>query len=145
MSIRRICSRAVETAAPSESVLAVAQRMKERNVGTVVIVSAGSIPLGIVTDRDIVLRCVAGELAPKEIPVSTIMTRALVRADESTSIEQALRMMETSGKRRLVVTGALGVLRGVLALDDVLELIAAEEGSIGKLARQSAARLVAAD
>src|SRR5512145_1617128 len=118
MSIGRICSRVVVTAAPSESVLAVARRMREHNVGTVVIAYAGSIPLGIVTDRDIVVRCVASEFESKDIPVSMIMTRSLVRVDESMSVEQAVRMMGTSGKRRLVVTGALGVLRGVVSLDD---------------------------
>jgi CBS domain-containing protein len=119
--------------------------MKDHNVGTVVVVSAGSLPLGIVTDRDIVLRCVAGQLDPNDIPVSSIMTRTIKRVDESTSIEQAVRMMAASGTRRLIVTGELGVLRGVLSLDDVIGLIAREDESIGKLIRRSTARLVPAD
>lgn len=145
MSVGRICSRVVVTASPSESVLTVARRMKEQNVGTVVVVSETATPLAIVTDRDVTLRCVAQELNAKDTPVSVIMTREVKTVDESATIEQALRMMAGRGTRRLVVTGELGVLQGILSLDDVIELIAEETESIGKLLRQASARLVAAD
>jgi CBS domain-containing protein len=143
--VGRICSRVVVTATPTESVLTVARRMKEQNVGTVVVVSEATKPLAIVTDRDVVLRCVAQELAAKETPVSAIMTREVKSVDESASIEQALRTMAGSGTRRLVVTGELGVLRGVLALDDVMELLTEEAESIGKLLRQASTHLVGSD
>jgi signal-transduction protein with cAMP-binding, CBS, and nucleotidyltransferase domain len=143
--VGKICSRVVVTATPGESVLTVARRMKERNVGTVVVVSETMKPLAIVTDRDMVLRCVAQELGAKETPVSAIMSREVRSVDESASIEQALRMMAGSGTRRLVVTGELGVLRGVLALDDVVELLTEEGESIGKLLRQASTHLVGSD
>jgi CBS domain-containing protein len=133
------------TATPGESVLTVARRMKEHNVGTVVVVSETTKPLAIVTDRDVALRCVAQELDAKGTPVSAIMTRDVKSVDESASIEQALRTMAISGTRRLVVTGELGVLRGVLALDDVMELLTEEAESIGKLLRQASAHLVGSD
>jgi CBS domain-containing protein len=142
MSVGKICSRVVVTASPSESVLAVARRMKEQKVGTVVVVSEAAKPLAILTDRDVVLRCVAAELSAKDTPVSAIMSREIKSVDESASIEQALRAMAGGGTRRLIVTGELGVLRGVLALDDVLELIAEEAESIGKLLRQASTHLV---
>jgi CBS domain-containing protein len=145
MSVGRICSRVVATAAPGENVLAVARRMREKNVGTVVVVSEAAKPLAIVTDRDIVLRCVASELAPKDTPISAIMTREIKSADEATPIEQALRTMAASGTRRLIVTGELGVLRGVLSLDDVMELITEESESIGRLLRHASTHLVPAD
>jgi CBS domain-containing protein len=144
MSVGRICSRVVVTASPDESVLAVARRMKEHNVGTVVVVSEASKPLAIVTDRDVVMRCVAPELSMKDTPVSVIMTREVKTIDEATPIEQALRTMAISGTRRLVVTGELGVLRGVLSLDDVVELMTEEAESIGKLLQQASAHLVTA-
>jgi signal-transduction protein with cAMP-binding, CBS, and nucleotidyltransferase domain len=144
MSVGRICSRVVVTASPDESVLTVARRMKEQNVGTVVVVSETSKPLAIVTDRDVTLRCVAQEMNAKDTPVSAIMTREVKAVDESAPIEQALRTMAGTGTRRLVVTGELGVLRGVLALDDVIELIAEETESIGKLLRQASSHVVGA-
>jgi signal-transduction protein with cAMP-binding, CBS, and nucleotidyltransferase domain len=143
--VGRICSRVVVTATPGESVLTVARRMKEHNVGTVVVVSETTKPLAIVTDRDVALRCVAQELDPKNTPVSAIMTREVRSVDESASIEQALRTMAVGATRRLVVTGELGVLRGVLALDDVMELLTEEAESIGKLLRESSTHLVGGD
>ena len=143
--IGKICSRVVVTATPGESVLTVARRMKEHNVGTVVVVSETTKPVAIVTDRDVALRCVAADLDPKDTPVSAIMTREVKSVDESASIEQALRTMAIGGTRRLVVTGELGVLRGVLALDDVMELLTEEAESIGKLLRQTSAHLVGSD
>jgi CBS domain-containing protein len=143
--IGRICSRVVVTATPGESVLTATRRMKEHNVGTVVVVSETTKPLAIVTDRDVALRCVAQELDAKNTPVSAIMTGEVKTVDESASIEQALRTMALAGTRRLVVTGELGVLRGILALDDVMELLTEEAENIGKLLRQASAHLVAGD
>jgi signal-transduction protein with cAMP-binding, CBS, and nucleotidyltransferase domain len=144
MAVGRICSRVVVTASPDESVLTVARRMKEQNVGTVVVMSEASKPLAIVTDRDVTLRCVAQEMNAKDTPVSAIMTREVKTVDESAPIEQALRTMAGTGTRRLVVTGELGVLRGVLALDDVIELLTEEAESIGKLLRETSSHVVGA-
>lgn len=145
MSVGRICSRIVVVASPSETVTTVARRMEENDVGTVVVVSETAKPLGIVTDRDVTLRCVAQELDPNVTPVSAIMTRQVETVDESASIEKGLRVMAAAGTRRLVVTGELGVLQGVLALDDVLELLAEEAESIGGLLRKASSRVTPAD
>src|SRR5688572_28831392 len=133
--IGRICTRVVVTATPDESVLAVARRMAEHDVGAVVVVSASADPIGIVTDRDIVLRGVARELAPEDTPVSVVMSRALRTVDESLPIEQALGTMASARIRRLVVTGDNGRLRGVVSMDDVLELLAEEAASVGRVLR----------
>jgi CBS domain-containing protein len=131
----------VATAGSDETVLEVARRMAQHNVGTLVIVNEKSEPLAIVTDRDIVIRCVAPELDPRSTPVSVIMSRAVRSVDESTPIEQALRTMASAGARRLVVTGAEGRLVGVLALDDVAQLVAEEAEAIGRLLGKEAPEL----
>ena len=143
--IGRICTRVVVTAAPIETVLAVAQRMAENDVGAVVIVSETNEPIGIVTDRDIVTRAVARELAPQHTPVSVVMTRALRTVDESLPIEQALGTMASAQVRRLVVTGERGQLRGVVSIDDVLELMAEESESVRRALRGPLGQPIAAD
>ena len=143
--IGRICSRVVVTATPNESVLAVARRMAEYDVGAVVVVTEDGGPLAIVTDRDVVLRAVTRELNANETPVSVVMSRDVRTVDESVPIEQALRTMAGAGVRRLVVTGAEGKLRGVVSMDDVLELIVEEAESIGRLLRKEVPTGLAAD
>jgi CBS domain-containing protein len=142
--IGRICTRVVVTATPEESLLAVARRMAEHDVGTVVIVSEDT-PIGIVTDRDIVLRAVARELAPEDTPISVVMSRALRTVDESLPIEQALGTMASAHIRRLVVTGEAGRLRGVVSLDDVMELMAEEAASVRRVLRGPIGQPIAAD
>jgi CBS domain-containing protein len=141
MSVGRICTRVVATAAPEETVLAVARRMATHNVGALVIVNGKREAMAIVTDRDIVLRCVARELDPGTTPVERVMTRAARSVDESTPIEQALRTMASAGTRRLVVTGEGGKLVGLLALDDVVQLLTEEAEAIGRLLGKEAPEL----
>jgi CBS domain-containing protein len=136
MSTGRICTRAVVTAAARESVLDIARRMEEHGVGTVVVVDQEAKPVGIVTDRDLVLRCIAAELDPADTLVSGIMTQEVRTVDESTPIEQALRTMAGAGTRRLVVTGTGGKLAGLLSVDDFVELLAEEATSLGEIVRK---------
>lgn len=136
MSVGRIATRVVATASPSESVLDVARRMAESNVGCVVVVDGNQEAVGIVTDRDIVTRAVAKELDAPETPISVIMSRDVHSVDEFTPIEQALATMSGAGTRRLVVTGPEAKLVGILSVDDVMQLLAEETDSIGKLLKK---------
>lgn len=135
MSVGRICSRVVTTAAPHETVRAVADRMAEHNVGSVVVVEGG-IPVGILTDRDLAVRVVATGVDAEKARADDVMTEAVRTLDESTPIEEALRAMKARGVRRLVVTGPEGSLAGVVTLDDVLELLVEEMEAIGAVVRK---------
>ncbi len=141
MSVGRICTRTVATASPSETVAEVARRMAEYNVGTVAVVNESRTPVAIITDRDVTLRAVAAGHDPESTPVSVIMTREVRTVDEALPIEQALRTMAEAGTRRLLVTGEEGKLVGLVALDDVLELLVEEAESIGQLLRKELPRI----
>ncbi len=143
MSVGRIGTRVVATASPAESVLDVARRMDENNVGSVVVVDEDTKPVGIVTDRDLVTRVLARELDPAETPVAVVMSKDVRSVDESTPIEQAIATMGDAGARRLVITGDESKLVGILSVDDVMELLVEEAQSIGKLLRKEAPTLVA--
>lgn len=96
MSIGRICNRVIVTADPDESVRDAARRMAQKAVGTLVVVR-GERPVGILTDRDIVVRAMANDRDPDVTPVSEIMTTPIRSLDESTPIEDALSKMASAG------------------------------------------------
>lgn len=135
MSAGRICSRTVVTAWPHETIRLAALRMKEHGVGTLVVLEheGAHTVAGILTDRDIALRCVAASLDPDTTPVSVIMTKPVRVVDEDMPIEHAITRMAEAAARRLVVTGKDGHLVGILSLDDVLDLVIGEMIPIGRL------------
>ncbi len=135
MSVGRVCRREVHVASLGESVRAVAQRMRENNVGTVVALDERGRPAGILTDRDLALRVLAEDKDPKMTPVLEVMTVVPRSIGEATSIEDALALMRTEKCRRLPVVAKDGKLVGVITLDDILELLSEEFGTIGGLLR----------
>lgn len=140
MSVGALCVRSVQVASPDEPVRLVAGRMAGANVGTVAVLGEDRRPLGILTDRDVALRCVAQGLDPNVTDVASVMTTPVTCVRESTPIESALARMAGAHARRLIVVDDEERLVGILALDDVLELLAAEATSIGKLVRQAVGR-----
>ena len=135
MSVGEICSRIVATAWPGESVRVAARRRTELDVGTLVIVDAerATWPLGIVTDRDIAIRCVARNLDPDRTPLSGVMTTPVQSIEEHAEIDEAVSRMAIAATRRLVVTGEGQSVVGILSLDDVLGFFIDEAASIGHL------------
>jgi len=132
MSVGSICTRAVHTATRTERAKEAARRMQQYKVGSLVVVDLESKPIGIVTDRDLALKCV-GEGMGGDVRLDEIMTRPVSTAHEDTPIDQALRHMAAAKVRRMVVVDGLGRLVGLLSLDDVLDLLVEEAEDIGRL------------
>lgn len=130
MRIGQICMRSVVTCTPRASALEVAQLMRERHVGDVVIVETVDEvqrPVGIVTDRDLVVRVVAVGLEPESLQVGDLVARDLVTVDESEFVYDAIWRMRSQGVRRLpIVDGRTGRLVGIVTADDVTQFLAAE-------------------
>ena len=143
MSAGRICSRVIATASPHESIRAVARRMAEYDVGTLVVLEGdgASRAIGVLTDRDIAVRCVARNLEPDQTLVSDIMTTPVQSVSEHTPIEDAISRMASAATRRLVVTGDGDRVVGILSLDDVLDLLIEETGAIGRLLEKQKPRI----
>ena len=135
MTAGRLCSRILATASPDESVLSAARRMAEYDVGTLVVLAEdrGASAVGLITDRDIVVRCVAEQLALDGTPVSEIMTKPVFTVRDETPIDEAVGKMAAAGTRRLVVVAEGNRVAGILTLDDVLEGMIRETAAIGKL------------
>jgi CBS domain-containing protein len=137
MSAGDICRRDVDTANYAESALDAARRMRDRQVGSVVIVDDGR-PVGILTDRDLTVRVLAAGLDPQETRVSEVMTPSPTTIGEDDTIATALGSMRAGRFRRLPVVGSDGRQLGIVALDDVLLVVAEELGEIGPLLRREA-------
>ena len=134
MSVGKVCVRTVATARPEESVTAAAKRMRQYNVGSLVVVE-GKQPVGIITDRDLVVRVLAVEGEPGTCAVRTVMSSNLVCVPEQAPLEDAMNLMRGYQIRRLVVVNATGELVGIFALDDMLELLGEEQIAIAGLLR----------
>lgn len=139
MSVGKVCVRTVVTARPEESVTAVAKRMHQYNVGALVVVEDNK-PVGIVTDRDLVVRVLATEGMPGERAVRTVMSSNLVCVSEHTPLEDALNRMRGYQIRRLVVVNEARELVGIFTLDDMLELLGEEQTAIADLLRSISSR-----
>ena len=123
-----ICVRNVVTGYAAESVVDIAKRMRERHVGAVVIVrddQGTRKPIGIITDRDIVIEAVApGDVSLDAVVANDLLTRVLVTVEQHDSIDDALAEMRKNGVRRVPVVDSRGGLVGIVAVDDLVELFA---------------------
>lgn len=133
MSIGRICCRDVNVIEPEESAATAAVRMRERCVGTLVVLDANQMPAGIVTDRDLVTRVMAAGKDPARLKVAEIITRPVETVREDAPIEDVLLRMRGARIRRMLVVDESGRLAGVVSVDDIVSLLSEEFGRIGHL------------
>lgn len=137
MTIGSICKRSVVVAPKGESIVDAAKRMRMSHVGTVIVIAerdGKQVPVGILTDRDIVLSIVASD--PEHLPflgVGDAMSDDLLTAPEDTGLAEALKLMQERGVRRLPVVDNAGALVGIVTADDVIRFLAEELGQLVKL------------
>jgi CBS domain-containing protein len=125
------------TARGAEGLLDAARRMRQLHVGCLVVVDgpAGEHrPIGILTDRDIVV----GVLAQTDqklhlLSVDDVMTQKLVLAREGEDLDEVLRRMRAKGVRRVPVVDPRGTLKGLLSFDDILEHVREQVGALAEL------------
>ncbi len=120
MKVGKICIREVATLSPEETVAEAARVMMERELGSLIVIDDLRRPLGIVTDRDVMVRCVKEGHNARKTRVEKIMSAPAAWVHESTSVNKAVEEMARLRVRRLPVVDEGERLVGVLALDDVL-------------------------
>ena len=118
MLVSDIMNTDVISVSPDESALLAARLLSRHNVGSLPVCAEDGTLRGIVTDRDIVLRCVANGDRPSETPVRDIMSRSVVTAAPEDDIARASELMSAAQVRRLPVVKG-GKLVGMLALGDL--------------------------
>lgn len=142
-TIGELCMRDVVTAISDMPVAMAAKVMRQQHVGCIVVIERVNgglgLPVGIVTDRDIVLGVTATDLDPRTITVGDIMANKLVTARATTEVLEAMQIMRFNGVRRLPVVTEEGRLVGLVAFDDLLERVTEELSELTKvLAREQA-------
>jgi len=126
MSAGEYCNRDVVVIEKTESVREAINLMRKNHVGDVVVVEMRentSTPLGILTDRDIVVEILVEDVEIDEVIVGDVMSDQLVTINEETKLLDIIKLMRIKGVRRLPVVNELGELQGILSVDDLLEII----------------------
>ena len=138
MNVNTVCNHNVATVDAHAGVVEAAARMREEHVGDMIVVEhrAGRrVPIGILTDRDIVVAIVAKGVSPNDVTVADAMSAELLKVRVDSGIEHALREMRRAGVRRAPVVDEADDLIGVLSIDDVIDHLATQLGQIADIVR----------
>ena len=127
MNAGEICNREVVIVNRESSIQEAAVLMRKHHVGDVVVVEERQglrTPVGILTDRDIVIEIVARDLEADEVQVGDVMSSDLLTATEEDEILETIKRMRGKGVRRIPVVNSDGGLEGIIAVDDLVDLLA---------------------
>ena len=136
MNISDICTVQTISCNRDETVQGAAFLMRKHHVGDLVVVDGSddtAIPVGILTDRDIVVSVVALGLDPASLLVGDIMSDDLLTCREEDDVYQTIEHMRVRGIRRVPVVNRHGGLAGIVSADDLLEFLAEEMGDLSRI------------
>ena len=126
MQVGEVCRHGAISIANTEGITEAARLMRERHVGFLIVHRLGDDlrrPIGVLTDRDLVVEVMAKQIDPRAVKVDDLMTRDPVVANETEDLADVLSGMRLAGIRRVPVVDARGALVGVIAIDDAFDLI----------------------
>lgn len=126
MKVGQYCKTYVVSIGNTADIAEAARRMRDEHVGFLVVYKEGDQlrePVGVLTDRDIVLQVTARDVDPHSVTAEDVMTRRPLIASAADDLSDALQAMRVAGIRRVPVVDARGGLIGILALDDAIDLI----------------------
>ena len=127
------CTTDVAWCTRDTTVLEAARLMRQKHLGDLVIVDDAEddfTPMGLITDRDIVVKVIGNDLNASQTRVGEIMRTPLVTASDSEDSDVAIARMRQHGVRRLPVMGDHGALVGIVTLDDLLKRLRSEVDSL---------------
>ena len=136
MHIGQICTSQATHCTRDETVQGAALLMRRQHVGDVIVVDqfdGASVPVGILTDRDIVVSVIAPGLDPASLQVGDLMSDDLLTARDSDDVYETIERMRLRGIRRVPVVDANGNLAGIVSADNLLEFLAEEMGELSRI------------
>jgi CBS domain-containing protein len=125
MEIGAVCQRNVVTIDKAASIFDAARIMRNHHIGDLVVVD-GKKPIGMITDRDIVVEIVAKEVDLASVAVGDVMSLSIATAEEDADLFETLRFMGVKGVRRLPVLDTDGALVGILSVRDAMQVLVKE-------------------
>jgi CBS domain-containing protein len=142
MPIGAVCTRDVVVAGKEMTIQDAARLMRHHHVGNIVVVDevqGRSIPVGIITDRDIVLSVIAMSLDPAIFTLGDLATNEVVTAPEEQGVFESIHQMRVNGVRRMPIVNRHGELVGIISVDDLIQLLSDELQELSNLiAREQA-------
>lgn len=136
MNIGEICTIHTVTCTRDETIQGAALLMRKHHVGDLIVTDQAdgqAIPVGIVTDRDIVVSVIALGLDPAGLQVDDIMSDDLLTCREADDVYETIEHMRLRGIRRVPVVNSAGGLTGIVSADDLLEFLAEEMGDLSRI------------
>ena len=143
MTIGKICNRETVIITADSGIVEAARLMRDQHVGDLVVVqevSGRRLPVGILTDRDLVVEILAKNVDLGAVTVGDVMTRDPLTARESDSIYDTMQRMRAKGVRRIPVVDTGGALVGIVAVDDFLDLLSDELTALARVVTREQAR-----
>jgi CBS domain-containing protein len=143
MLLNSICTLDVACCSPRTTVLEAAHLMRRKHTGDLVVVDDDedkAAPLGIITDRDIVVEVLGNGLDPATTTVGSVIRTPVVIANQGEDTSQALERMRSHGVRRIPVVGEEGRLVGIITVDDLLKRLAADANSLVEIISREQSR-----
>lgn len=125
MKVSEIMTQNVISLREDESAFLAAKLLERNHVGALPVCDDSGRVTGILTDRDVVTRCIALSRNPRDTPVSKIMTRQVAVVQEKTEVSEAAAIMGRQQIRRIPVVNQ-GKLSGIVSLCDVARVMEAE-------------------
>jgi len=141
MDIGHLCQHDIVSVNASTTVGEASRVMRNNHVGALLVTDAkqpGHV-IGILTDRDMVVKLLAQDGACHEQPIEPLCTRRLVAIAANASLQDAVDAMLRGGVRRLLVQNADGSIRGVVSVDDLFDAIARELEGMARIMRSGIA------
>lgn len=135
MLVSALCQLDVACCGLQTTVLEAASLMRHKHVGDLVVLSNDAedrIPLGIITDRDIVLEVLGAGRDPAKTIVGDIIRRPVVLVNQNDDAGQVLDQMQTHGVRRIPVVDHQGRLSGIITADDLFKSLAADANRLAE-------------
>jgi len=136
MNIGEICTIQTVTCTRDETVQGAALLMRKHHVGDLIVIDQAdgqAAPVGIVTDRDIVVSVIALGLDPASLQVDDIMSDDLLTCREEDDVYETIEHMRLRGIRRVPVVNSAGGLTGIVSADDLLAFLAEEMGDLSRI------------
>ncbi len=143
MPIGDVCIRDVIVASRETTAREAAKLMADNHVGNLVVIEdigGLKVPVGLITDRDIVRNVVAEGLDATLFTLDDLASRELVTVEEQQGIYECLQQMRINGIRRMPVVDRKGGLVGIISLDDLIQLLAGEMMEVAKAIVREQAR-----